>query len=109
MSEVTLSESTLELLRDPVLGRDDVDTQIQYLIEAEYIRRLGRYQRTDDVLTEKYGMSFDEFAAQHVVKQKGYTWEVEKDAMAWEVAIDGIDTMKDRLLNLKVIRREHCG
>lgn len=107
MGEVILSESTLGLLQDPVLGRGDMDMQIQYLIEAEFIRRLGRYQRTNDVLLEKYGMNFDEFAAQHVVEKRGYTWEVEKDAMEWEVAIDGIDTMRDRLLGLKKMRREY--
>ncbi len=107
MGEVMLSEGTLELLRDPVLGASDVETQIQYLLEAEYIRRLGRYQRSNAMLTEKYGISFDEFTAQHVVEQKGYTWEVEKDAMDWETAMGGLETMRERLLTLKKMREVH--
>ena len=106
MSEMILSESTLALLNAPGLGAQDVDSKVRYLLEAEYLRRLGRYHRTNSLLSEKYGMTFEEFTAQRVVKQQGYTWEVEKDAMDWEVAIDGMETMRARLLGLKELKRE---
>ena len=106
MSEMILSESTLALLQDPGLGTQDVDSKVRYLLEAEYMRRLGRYHRTNSLLSEKYGMTFEEFTAQRVVKQRGYTWEVEKDAMDWEVAIDGMETMRNRLVGLKELKRE---
>jgi hypothetical protein len=109
MSEMMLAESTLELLKDPVLGTQDVDSTIRYLLEAEYVRRLGRYHRTNSLLSEKYGMTFEEFAARHIVQQQGYTWEVEKDAMEWEVAVDGMETMRGRLLDLKEPIREPHG
>jgi hypothetical protein len=106
MSEMMLSESTLALLQDPGLGTQDVDGKVRYLLEAEYMRRLGRYHRTNSLLSEKYGMTFEEFTAQRVVRQRGYTWEVEKDAMDWEVAIDGMETMRSRLMGLKELKRE---
>lgn len=106
MSEMILSESTLALLQDPGLGTQDVDSKVRYLLEAEYMRRLGRYHRANSLLSEKYGMTFEEFTAQRVVKQRGYTWEVEKDAMDWEVAIDGMETMRNGLVGLKELKRE---
>jgi hypothetical protein len=94
MSEMILSESTLALLQDPGLGTQDVDGKVRYLLEAEYMRRLGRYHRTNSLLSEKYGMTFEEFTAQRVVKQQGYTWEVEKDAMDWEAALGEVMRIK---------------
>ena len=70
---------------------------MRQLIEAEYLRQLGRHKRTNSALTDKYGMTFEEFVARRVARQKGYTWEVEQDAMAWETAIGGI-AMLDRQL-----------
>ena len=104
MSEMMLSESTLALLQDPGLGTQDVDSKVRYLLEAEYLRRLGRYHRTNSLLSEKYGMTFEEFTAQRVVKQRGYTWEVEKDAMDWEVALGEIEGARQALLELKNLR-----
>jgi hypothetical protein len=104
MSEMILSESTLALLQDPGLGTQDVDGKVRYLLEAEYMRRLGRYHRTNSLLSEKYGMTFEEFTAQRVVKQRGYTWEVEKDAMDWEVALGEIEGARQALLELKNLR-----
>ena len=106
MSEMILSESTLALLQDPGLGTQDVHSKVRYLLETEYMRRLGRYHRANSLLSEKYGMTFEEFTAQRVVKQRGYTWEVEKDAMDWEVAIYGMETMRNRLVGLKELERE---
>jgi hypothetical protein len=104
MSETMLSESTLALLNDPGLGTQDVDSKVRYLLEAEYLRRLGRYHRANNMLSEKYGMSFEEFTVQRVVKQKGYTWEVEKDAMDWEVAVGGMEDARQALLELRNLR-----
>lgn len=104
MNEKLLSEGTLALLNDPGLGAQDVDSKVRYLLEAEYLRRLGRYHRTNNMLAEKYGMSFEEFTAQRVVKQRGYTWEVEKDAMDWEVAAGGMEGARQALLELKNLR-----
>ena len=107
MSEMMLAESTLELLKDPVLGTQDVDSTIRYLLEAEYVRRLGRYHRANSMLSEKYGMTFEEFTARHVVQQQGYTWEVEKDAMEWEAALGGIENSRQKLQELKDLRGRH--
>ncbi len=100
MSESRLMESTLQLLEEPLLGEQDLDAKIRFLLEAEYLRRLGRYRRLDRTLAQKYGMTFEEFMERRIVHQKGYTWDVEKDAMDWETAVDGMRTMERKLQEL---------
>ena len=109
MSETKLMESTLQFLEEPLLGEQDLDTKVRLLLEAEYLRRLGRYRRLDRTLTQKYGMTFEEFIEGRVVQQKGYTWDVEKDAMDWETAVDGMRTMERKLQELQESGRVQRG
>jgi len=107
MSEARLMESTLQFLEEPLLGEQDVDTKVRLLLEAEYLRRLGRYRRLDRTLTLRYGMTFEEFVERRVVQQEGYTWDVEKDAMDWETAVDGMRTMERKLQELRELVDSH--
>ena len=45
-------------------------------------------------------MSFDQFERQQITLDKGFTWEVESDAIAWETAVDGIRTVQRQLSEL---------
>lgn len=92
-----LGKETYELLNEPLLGEQDPNTKVRMLIEAEYLRRLNRYHRLDRMLCQKYEMTFQDFTARHIVAEKGYSWEVEKDAMDWETAIGGIKTIRRKL------------
>ena len=38
-----------------------------------------------------------------LVRQKGYAWEMEKDAMEWETAISGMKTMEQKLQELRAL------
>lgn len=106
MVEVQLHERTQALLNEPTLGNQDVDAKVRGLLEAEYLRQMARYHRVDQALSQKYGLSFDEFVEQRVAEQHGYVWEVEKDAMDWETAIGGILTMGRKLGELREIANE---
>lgn len=79
---------------------EDVETKLSHLLEAEYRRRLARYRLTDRHLADKYGMDFVEFERQEVTRTREYTWEVESDAIAWETAVDGIETLEQQLREL---------
>lgn len=96
-----LQEQTRRLLEEPLLGEQDLDSKVRRLLKAEYLRRLAQYRRLDRILNQKYGMTFQEFVDDRMVRQKGYTWEVEKDAMDWETAVGGILTMKRKLRELR--------
>ncbi len=95
-----LSPEFVNLLDDPVLGDVSANDRLSHLLESEYLRRLARYQRTNRSLEQKYQLSFQEFISSDVLQQKGYSWEVEQDAMDWETAVGGITTMKRKLHDL---------
>jgi hypothetical protein len=96
-----LLEHTRQLLEEPLLGEQNLDAKVRSLLEAEYLRRLGRYRRLDRSLAQKYRMTFEEFVTRRVVQQKGYTWDVESDAMDWETAISGMKTLDRKLQELR--------
>ena len=73
------------------------DTEMSEMLRHEYLRRLLRYQKTDESMRKKYGMSFDDFETGNMVATKSYSWDVESDAIAWETAIDGMTTMRQKL------------
>lgn len=101
MSDKELLDGTRQLLEEPLLGGHDLDTKVCLLLEAEYLRRLGRYHRVDHALSRKYGMTYEEFMTGRVTQQMGYTWDVETDAMDWETAVSGIRTMERKLKQLR--------
>jgi hypothetical protein len=105
VEEIRLKERTRRLLEDPLLGEQDLDAKVRTLLEAEYLRRFGQYRRQDRTLAQKYGMTFEEFLSRRVVQQKGYTWEVEQDAMDWETAVGGMKTMQRKLEELQEAER----
>ena len=69
--------------------------------EAILLERTRHYRRVDQLLTQKYGLTFQEFVAQRAVQQTGYTWEAEKDAMNWETSVDGMETLQRKLEELR--------
>lgn len=82
----------------------DVDEKLRTLLEAEYRRRLARYSLTDRQLSQKYNMDFKSFEKNKITKKKGYSWEVESDAISWETAVDGIETMQEQLTKLLLLK-----
>jgi hypothetical protein len=82
VDQTRLMESPLQFLK------------VRLLLEAEYLRRLGRYCRLDRTLTLRYGMTFEELGGRRVVQPEGYTWDVERDAIDWEMAVYGMRTME---------------
>ena len=96
-----LRQQTRELLDETIPETKSLDDKVRQLIEAEYLRQLGRHRRTNSALTDKYGMTFEEFVERRIARQRGYTWEVEQDAMAWETAIGGIATMERQLRKVR--------
>ena len=79
----------------------DPNEGLQRLLHREIRRRLNRYNLTDRQLSEKYRMTFDEFQRQGIVKQEGYSFEVETDFCDWEMAITGIRSLEGYLTEVK--------
>ncbi len=77
------------------------EKEIKEAVLSEYERRLVLYKLTDERLKKKYLMSFKEFEEREMVKEKGFSWEVEKDAMDWEHAVDGIRYLQEKINKIK--------
>jgi hypothetical protein len=75
--------------------------QVARLAKQELRRRLARYQLTNRLLREKYGMTLEEFEAAEIVKARGYSFEVENDHQDWDLAVDGIRTVERQLKTLQ--------
>lgn len=106
MATVKLLEKTQSFLDETFPDEQDTDAKVRRLIEAEYLRELGRYHHTLLTFSRKYGVSFEEFIARRVTQQMNYSWEVEQDAMAWETAVGGIMTLERKLQELRSIDNE---
>ena len=76
------------------------DSELKYLLKRDYLRRLTRYRMTDDYYRAKYEMDFDNFEKANIVRDQNYSFEVESHAQEWELAIDGINTIKKKLREL---------
>ena len=68
------------------------EKELKEIVLSKYERRLVLYKLTDERFKKKYGMNFTEFEKKNLVKEKGFSWEVEKDAMEWEHAVNGVGT-----------------
>jgi hypothetical protein len=71
--------------------------ELQEILRRDYLRRLIRYQTTDELMRQKYGMLYEEFVSRNIVAEKNFSWEVESDSQDWEMALDGIRTMQRNL------------
>ena len=101
MGSIGLMEQTQQFLNLTVPGTQDLDAKVRQLIEAEHLRKLAQYRRTELALAHKYGMNFEEFLGRRIPRQENYSWEVEQDAMTWESAIGGIVTLERQLRELR--------
>ncbi|MGA7874103.1 MAG: hypothetical protein WCA08_00440 [Desulfoferrobacter sp.] len=95
-----ISEKLIKHFKYLGLSGEKVEEKISLVLEAEYRRRLTRYGHVDKLFRQKYGMTFEEFERDEVVKQKGFSWEVESDSDEWEMAVDGIESMNRGLQEL---------
>lgn len=48
-------------------------------------------------------MSFEEFEKKNIVKEKGFSWDVEKDAMEWEHALESLKTLTEKIRKIEKI------
>ena len=78
------------------------ENRLKRLIENELTRRLMRYKLTIRNLELKYNMDFETFKLKNIVKKNNYSFDVESDFCEWEMALDGISTMKRKLESLQV-------
>ncbi len=77
------------------------ENELKEAVISDYEKKLVLYKLTDEKLKKKYGMTFKEFEDKNVVKEKGFSWDVEDDAMGWEHALEGIRYIQETLKKIK--------
>jgi len=77
------------------------ENEIKEALLSEYEKKIILYKLTDERLKKKYKMSFNEFEEKNIVKEKDFSWEVEKDAMDWEHAVEGIRYLQEKTDKIK--------
>lgn len=99
-TRLVVSEQTADHLKSLPSDEPDVDGKLRALLATEYRRRLTRYDLTERRLRKKYGMSFEEFEQRNIVQERNFEWDVESDAIEWDMAVSGMKTMRRKLAEL---------
>jgi len=105
MSAIRMPEPLVRVI-DRLEASGELESKLRRLVENEIRRRLARYEWIDRVFQKKYGMTFEEFERNEMVKKLGYSFEVENDYHEWDMAIDGIETLRRDLEELQAYG--HC-
>mgnify|MGYP001565268341 CR=1 FL=1 len=79
------------------------EKEIKEAVLGEYEKRLVLYKFTDEQMKKKYKMNFKEFDEKNVVKKKGFSWDVEQDAMNWEHAVEGIRYLEKKIRKIQAL------
>ena len=99
---VVLSGEVAEEL-EKIFG-EPVEKAVLKALKNELRRKLSEYRLIDKKMRKKYGMSFKEFKAKRIVEKEGYSFEVESDYCDWELAIDGIKSLREKLEKLEKLK-----
>ena len=63
-------------------------------------RQIAEYKLLDKMFQDRYEMDFGEFKKGHVVEKRGFSSQVEDDLCNWELALDGIKTVRAQINKL---------
>lgn len=103
MTVATFSDRLLNVI-DGLEQGATLETKLARLAEHEIRRRLARYQLTDRLFQQKYGMTLAEFESSDMVSKLGFSFQAENDHQDWDLAADGIRTMQQQLSEVRADR-----
>jgi len=103
MTVAILSDRLLNVIEGLEPG-ETLETKLARLAEHEIRRRLARYQLTDRLFQQKYGMTLAELEASDMVSKLGFSFQAESDHQDWDLAVDGINTMQQQLSEVRAER-----
>ena len=84
-----------------LVPQGDWDEKMQVIIAREIHRRLAEFEAVDLRFRQKYGLSLEEFEQRGMVKEKGYSFEVERDHQEWDAAVDALQSLREDLHELE--------
>ncbi len=98
----TITEKTTKIL-DILIPEGDLDYKVRKILREDLKRKLTEFQLIDNRFQKKYGMTLDEFEKRNIIKEKGFSFEVESDYHEWDSAADAIKTLKAKIEDLSEI------
>ncbi len=94
-----ITEKTTKIL-GLLIPQGDIDSKVRKIIIEDIKRKLTEFQLIDYHFHKKYGMSLEEFEKRNIIKEKGFSFEVESDYHEWDSAVDAIRTLRAYLEDL---------
>ena len=79
------------------------EKEIREAVLSEYEKRLTLFKITDEKFRKKYNMRFQEFEKTNLVAEKGFSWDIEQDSMNWELAVENIKDLEDKIQKIREI------
>jgi hypothetical protein len=95
----TITEKTTKIL-NLIIPEGDIDYKVRKILREDIKRKLAEFQLIDNRFQKKYGMTLDEFEKRNIIKEKGFSFEVESDYHEWDSAVDAIKTLKAKIKDL---------
>ena len=96
---VGVSDRIAEIIEKMELG-DNFETKLRRILEWNLQSRLAEYEMINRRFRQKYQMSLEEFEKNNMLEKLNYSFEVESDYHDWDMAVDGIASLRflgDRL------------
>lgn len=94
-----ITEKTTKIL-DLLIPDGDLDYKVRKILSEDIKRKLTGFHLIDNRFQKKYGMTLYEFEKREIIKEKGFSFEVESDYHEWDSAIDAIKTLKVKIEDL---------
>ena len=95
----TATKKTTNIL-DFLIPEGDFDYKLRKILSEDIKRKLIEFQIIDNRFRKKYGMTLEEFEQKNIIKEKGFSFEVESDYHEWDSAVDAIKTLKAKIEDL---------
>ncbi|MFH1703458.1 MAG: hypothetical protein ABIB41_08540 [Nitrospirota bacterium] len=95
----TITDKTTKIL-NLIIPEGDIDYKVRKILKEDIKRKLVEFQLIDNRFQKKYGMTLDEFEKRNIIKEKGFSFEVESDYHEWDSAVDAIKTLKAKIKDL---------
>ena len=95
----TLTEKTTKIL-DLLIPEGDLDYKVRKILIEDFKRKLVEFQLVDNRFQKKYRVTLDEFEKRNIIKEKGFSFEVESDYHEWDSALDAINALKAKIEDL---------
>ncbi len=90
---VGISDRIAEIIDKIELG-DSLETKLRRIIEWNIQSRLAEYEMINRRLRQKYQMSLEEFEQNNMLEKLNYSFEAESDYHDWDMAVDGIASLR---------------